>query len=313
VESADFESLARSALGGCTVKMRKLVFLFLRYTGIPFLLRELVQRHYVSIVCLHDPTPEAADRIFTLLKRHYSIIPLSQYLEWRDNPDRPMPPKPMIITMDDGHRGNYLLAPVLKTHNIPVTVFLCSGIVGTHRHFWWTTVKNKAEREALKRMRDGDRLARLVQSGYAETREYEDRQALSQAEIQALKPIIDFQSHTRFHPILSKCTAERAAGEIVGSKCELEERFGVVAYALAYPNGDYSRRDLGLVQSAGYRCALTLDGGYNTLKTDPTRLRRIPLDDAADENELVVKASGLWEGLMTVARPRLPGLRKERH
>ena len=293
------------------MKLRELVFLLLRYTGIPFLLRELVQRHFVSIVCLHDPTPEAADRHFTVLKRLYTIIPLLQYLEWRDNPDLPMPPKPMVVTLDDGHCGNYVLEPVLKKHNIRVTMFLCSGIVETRRHFWWTKARDRAEREALKRMLDADRVTRLGECGYAETREYDVRQALSKAELEKLKPLVDFQSHTRFHPILPNCTTERAAEEISGSRRELEERFGVTAYALAYPNGDYSARDIDLVESAGYRCALTLDGSYNTRRTHPLRLRRIALEDAADESELIVKASGLWE----MMRPLLPnrhGLKKGR-
>jgi peptidoglycan/xylan/chitin deacetylase (PgdA/CDA1 family) len=88
--------------------------------------------------------------------------------------------------------------------------------------------------------------------------------------------------------------------EIAGSKSELEARFGLNIYAMAYPNGDYSDREIEIVRSAGYQCALTLDGGFNETNTDLLRLQRIPIYDQADLNELIVKASGLWDLLIRV-------------
>jgi peptidoglycan/xylan/chitin deacetylase (PgdA/CDA1 family) len=131
-----------------------------------------------------------------------------------------------------------------------------------------------------------------------ETQDYPERQALSDNEIAALKREVDFQCHTLLHPVLPRCSAERAKEEIAKAKAELEQRYGLSIYALAYPNGDYSDREIELVRTAGYDCALTLDGRVNRATTNPFRLDRMGVSDCASANELIVKASGLWDMLL---------------
>jgi poly-beta-1,6-N-acetyl-D-glucosamine N-deacetylase len=244
-------------------------------------------------LCYHNPRPEVFEAHLRVLRRLYHPIPLRRYLDWRRRPEAGLPAKPLVLTLDDGHRNNYLLRDVLARHRVTPTVFLCSGIVGTRRRYWWTAA-SAGDREALKRVPDGERRRRLAHAGYCETAESEERQALTADEVEALKTVVDFQSHTRFHPILPQCADERAREEIAASKTELERRFGLSIYALAYPNGDYSLRDAELARQAGYECALTLDGGSNARTTPAFGLRRIPISDSAGRHELVVKASGLW-------------------
>jgi len=293
--------------------MRKYLFLLLRLSGIPLLLRILLQKDKVTVLCYHDPSPDVMDAHLRILKSRYNIIPLWQYIEWRIGKSvERIPPYAMVITLDDGHRNNALLRPVLQQSGTPLTVFLCSAIVGTHRHYWWTRVSTAADREALKRLPDEERRARLARWQHTDTTEYSDRQALSRQEIEELRPLVDFQSHTRFHPVLPECQTQRAADEIAGSKTDLEQLYGLPIYAIAYPNGDYSRRDVELAKAAGYTCALTIDGGYNTTDTDLFRLQRIPVDDQADANELIVKASGFWDMIQTALGRRRYGCRPSR-
>jgi poly-beta-1,6-N-acetyl-D-glucosamine N-deacetylase len=275
--------------------MRRIVFLLIRLTGIPFFLREFVQRRRVTILCYHDPDPEIADLHIRVLKRLYNIIPLSAYINARSNPEaEALPIKPLVITFDDGHMRNHKLLPVFKQHQVPFTIFLCSGIVGTHRHYWWNACVDHKMTRFLKQTTNQDRLARLAEIGYHERSEFSDRQSLSHSEIEELRIVADLQAHTRFHPILPQCTNERAWDEIAGSKADLERDYGLNIYAFAYPNGDYSDRDAEFAQRAGYACALTIDGGYNTTRTDMFRLKRVRMYDLADVDELIVKASGLW-------------------
>jgi len=230
-----------------------------------------------------------------VLKARYNVIPLRQFIEWRaGRSNSSLPPYAMVVTLDDGHRRNVELAPVFKAHGIQATIFLCSAIADTNRHYWWQAHHDHEEMVRLTRIPDADRLRRLADLGFTEDKDYEERQSLSKGEIAALNDLVDFQSHTRLHPVLPACTTERAVNEIAGSKAELEHNFGLTIYALAFPNGDYSDRDISLVRDAGYACALTLDGGYNNRNTQIYRLRRLRLSDYADENELIVKASGLW-------------------
>lgn len=42
------------------------------------------------------------------------------------------------VTFDDGYRDNILTAlPILERHEIPATIFVVSGAVGSPREFWW--------------------------------------------------------------------------------------------------------------------------------------------------------------------------------
>ena len=278
-----------------TPTIRKLAFLTLRLTLLPFVLRELYQRKKVMIIVYHAPSAPVFDIHLGFLKLIYNIVPLSLYVEAKQTGDfSKLPPKALIITLDDGHRSNYALKDVLEKHDVPVTIFLCSGLIGTHRRFWFLHEETTAIVQQLKTMPDDERLDTLRETSFAETKEFDDRQALCVSELRELNNKADFQSHTVFHPILPYCSSERAEAEIARSKMDLQTRLGNEVYALAYPNGAYSERELRLAENAGYRCALTLDRGFNTERTPLFRLRRICIPDDADQHELLVKASGLW-------------------
>jgi len=255
----------------------------------------------VTIVVYHALQATRAHIHFSALRSCYNVMSLSDFLAARSfQTTERLPSKALVITFDDGHRSNYALTPVIQRHRIPITIFLCSGIVGTQRHYWWSHTNDAGEAQALKALPDERRAETLLDKGHADRREYETRQALSRDEIAEMKCAVDFQSHTVFHPILPACSIERARWEIVESKKALESEHGLKIYALAYPNGDYSDREVGLLQNAGYTCGLTLDAGFNDSETDPFRLRRVALPDDAGVNEVIVKTSGLWTFMKSV-------------
>ena len=132
--------------------------------------------------------------------------------------------------------------------------------------------------------------------------EYEDRQALSLRQLEALAEASDLQSHTRNHPILPSCPSTLASGEILGSADDLERLIGARPRGFAYPNGDYSERDIELVRAAGYECAFTVEPGYNSADTDHYRLKRVLIADDAGETELVACASGAYAILARIIR-----------
>jgi len=237
------------------------------------------------------------------LRKRYNIIPLADYLRARiDGRARKLPPKSLIITVDDGHRSNAQLKSLLQEMEMPVTIFLCSGIVGTHRHFWWLHTRSPSEAKACKQMTDAERLELLLSRDYHPEQEYPDRQALSKSEIEELKSLVDFQAHSVSHPILPACADEKAEHEIERCKTDLERLYGLKIEAFAFPNGDCSERDIVIARNAGYRCALTLDTGINDIDVDLFRLRRIPVPDDASVNELLVKTSGFWRRLKWARR-----------
>jgi len=274
--------------------MKEILFALIRYTGLPFCFREILQRNRVTIVLFHDISPKNAEIMFSYLQKHYSLISLQDFLDNYYAKTWNFPKKPLIITFDDGHTGNYALLPLIKKMHIPLTMFLCAGIVATKRHFWFTVRYPGYSFRALQEMPNRARLAALQTAGFTPLTEFDDVQALSRQEIEEMAPLVNFQSHTLFHPFLPKCTAEEAEQEIAGSKSLLEQEFGLTVNAFSYPNGDYSQRDIELCKKAGYRCAITLDAGCNTADTDVFCLKRLSVNDTDDINELAVKASGFW-------------------
>lgn len=286
--------------------MKSSIFKIIRYTGLPFFFRELIQRNKVTILLFHDISADKGSYVFPFLKKHYNIIALSHYLDAVKN-GKPLPPKAMIITFDDGFVGNYQLLPLIRKFQIPITIFLCSDIIGTHRHFWSNHcegVISDDDIDKLKELPNAERLDALRKYGFEQTREYEDIQALTREQIEEMRPWVDFQAHTCFHPILPQCDDETAKAEITLSKQHLERDFGFVIHTLAYPNGDYSSRDIRFAKEAGYTCAVTVDPGYNDLHTDLFRLKRISVNEAPTMDEFIVKASGCFAILKNIVKNR---------
>lgn len=278
-------------------------FWLLRYSGLAWLMRETRQRRGATFLLYHDIAPALFREHIELLAERYSIISLRDFIRARENGDAfELPPMALVITFDDGHRRNYALLETLEQLNVPVTIFLCSGVVGTNHHYWFLDDLPSAQREGLKSIDDTKRLQCLREHGFDDDRDYPERQALSWEEVAALKPRVDFQSHTVTHPILPQCDGEKSLRELAESKRRLEESLDSVVDVISYPNGDYSDREIELARSVGYRYGVTLDLGSNTMATDPFRLRRIHVDDAAGANELIVRASGLWDTLRALVK-----------
>src|SRR5674476_1094300 len=155
-----------------------------RWSGLPFLLRETVQRRRTTILFYHDIGPEALDLQLSVLSKRYSFIPLRDYVKaLQSGRVSSLPPKSMVVTLDDGFCSNYALLDVFRKHHVTPTIFICSGIVGTNRKFWTLAVGNRDEKERLKRVHDEARLQALASLGYTETASFAERHALSRAEI----------------------------------------------------------------------------------------------------------------------------------
>lgn len=67
-------------------------------------------------------------------------------------------------------------------------------------------------------------------------------------------------AHTRTHPDLRGVSD--LAGEITGSKTDLETMLGHPVRSFAYPSGKYNDRIVNVVRNSGFAVAVTTDGGY---------------------------------------------------
>ena len=275
--------------------MKKLLFKLIRFSSIPFFFREFIQKNKVTILLFHDINTEAANQAFKFLKENYNIISLDLFLEAsKTNNPQLLPPKSLIITFDDGRIGNYALLPIIKKYKIPITIFLCAGIINTNRDFWFSYKHPDLNINEMKKLSTQERLEVLKGVGFSQTKIYKNSRALNKAQIKEMKEFVNFQSHTMFHPILPNCSDAEALEEIKNSKFVLENNFNLKINAIAYPNGDYSDRDILICKEAGYKLGITVDYGFNTIEMDLFSLKRLSVNDTDNIDELIVKSSGFW-------------------
>jgi peptidoglycan/xylan/chitin deacetylase (PgdA/CDA1 family) len=75
-----------------------------------------------------------------VLRSSRSVIALPDLVETlrRGYHPRQHPRQPVVVTFDDGYADNVDTAkPLLERYEIPATVFLVTGAIGSDREFWW--------------------------------------------------------------------------------------------------------------------------------------------------------------------------------
>lgn len=256
-------------------------------TGLARATRALLWRDRVAVLLYHDPDPATLDRHLTYLRRFCDLVPLTAV--YGPSTGRPR----AAITLDDGHAGNAALLPIFIKHNVRPTIFLCSRIVGRPRSHWWLHPGSlKVGHERLKRMTNDERLAQLAANGYHQ--DGDDRPTgLTVEQMAQMSKYVDFQAHTRFHPILTRCSDSECAAEIGDSKHEIEALLSNTCEHFAYPNGNYGEREVELVRAAGFKSARTCDIGWNDQHSDPFRLRTIIIDDTASTLRFAAQLTGI--------------------
>ena len=261
----------------------------IRWSGLAWLIRQTVARRRVGVLMYHDPGPEEFDAHLSYLARRYRFISLDKLVEALRRRDfSSLPHRSLVITIDDGHRGNARLVEVLRRHGVRPTIYLTTGVVGTDKPFWFTSF-DYAERERLKRLPNEQRLAAL-----ATLQSPTDPQALAPDDLQALMPLVDFGAHTRSHPSLTTCSDAECWEEIAQSKADVEQLTGRPCRHFSYPNGDYSFREANIARACGFSSARTADPGWNGPTTDPYRIRILSGPDRASLTRLIADLSGAW-------------------
>ena len=209
------------------------------------------------------------------LKRWYHIIPLDEIVVNIKNKEKFSCPT-IVITIDDGFKDNYDLAyPILRSFNLPATIFLTSGLINTQKAPWVdeigialsnteitelhvgelfeeevvTISSNEHKAKTLHRIYEklvsldhkkkaylvAALLSTLKENAYLETRE---RFMLSWEEIEKMSQNnISFGAHTLTHPTLSRMSFEDAVHEIIESKRVIEKQLGIRVKHFAIPNG----------------------------------------------------------------------------
>lgn len=240
------------------------------------------------------------------IRRNYEALPLGHALSLLDA--GALPRRAVSITFDDGYRelmdGAF---HILRDLNLPATVFLVAGHVGTDLPFWWEEVAfrlkmlNKEDLAAFLRTVDlripverPDRILKIIDAlkGMPVDRREKclgdlraltgdvclPRMSLTWDEVRTVRSWgISVGSHSMTHPILTFLGDEALERELRISRETIESMTGGSCRLLAYPNGDHDDRVRAAAQRAGYRWAVTMERGSNDHGADPFALRRHPI------------------------------------
>ena len=108
----------------------------------------------------HLPATEFRSQL-AFLTRHYNLVRLDDLVRAATD-GASLPPRPAVITIDDGYRSIYEVAyPLLQEFRAPAAVFLATGFVDERQYLWTDRVEyavNHAEPGALDVNADGDRI-----------------------------------------------------------------------------------------------------------------------------------------------------------
>lgn len=243
---------------------REIIAFIVKCSGIPFFIREIYARNKVGILLYHSPSPDVLDKHLDYLSKRYRFISLDTLVDAIYSKDwSNIPEKALVITLDDGRKGNFKLLEIFKKYHVKPTIYLCTQLVGNNRHF---------------------------QEGFSSE---QNEQFLNDDELAGMNDFVDFQSHTQSHLKLPVCPFGQCEREIRESKIEVEIITGNTCIHFAYPSGYYTKREIDFVKKAGYRSSRTIDVGWNTEDTDPYKLRILGISDDAPLNWLVAQMSGI--------------------
>jgi len=224
-------------------------------------------------------TPAEFEWQMEYVKQHLNPISLSELVGYVKGKNK-LPPRPVVITFDDGFDDNYRCAyPILKKKSMPGTIFLSTGYMGSRETFWYdqlvydicaakeldinvadldivTTRNDSIEMkrgkayeilEAVKKISNIERLSILKRiSAICESdRKKEDQAKSVPLTWEQVKEMsrngIEYGSHTVTHPILSSLEGNELESELVTSKKTIEDVIGKPVETIAYPVGmDYA-------------------------------------------------------------------------
>jgi poly-beta-1,6-N-acetyl-D-glucosamine N-deacetylase len=268
------------------------------YTGIVrrAIKKALRGKYILSIYC---HAPEAAifeSSIHWLLKQGFHFISLGD-LEAIKKGEKEFPKGAVLLTVDDGWKSNQQnVFDIAARYQVPVGIFISTQPI-EEGVFWWSYVKeNKKDIARLKQIPDQSRVDILKKLKEQITI---GRQALTKKQVSeiAANKLVSVGSHTVSHPILINCSDEAAMHEIAYSKNKIETWISKPVRYFSYPNGDYSKREIDIVQRAGYALALTTETDYLTkdrLQQHYT-LPRFEILDNASLSENICRMTGVWQ------------------
>lgn len=166
-------------------------------------------------------TPEVfEEQLKVLQQENFTTVTLDDLVSsWESKTN--LPPKPVILTFDDGYDDFYLNAfPLLKKYNMKATAYIVPGFLDKPRYMTTNQIKELS-----------------------------------------LSPLITIAAHTMNHPDLRQLDKKKTLQEIIESKGYLEQLIGKKVDHFAYPFGKFTEEAMKAVKVAGFKTAVITQYG----------------------------------------------------
>lgn len=223
-----------------------------------------------------------------------------------------LPARALVITFDDGYADNADVAlPILARHGLTATFFVASSFLNGGR-MWNDTIIESVRRtrrtaldltsfglgtigvldaeqrrncihallQVVKYQEPAVRAQSLLQlAQLTGAPELPDDLMMTTGQLRHLhRNGMEIGGHTMGHPILKTLPDELARAEIQGGRDALQALIDAPIDVFAYPNGgpdqDYDWRHVRMVESLGFRGAVTTAHGAAAFRADPFQLPR---------------------------------------
>lgn len=215
----------------------------------------------------------------------------------------PFPKGGVILTVDDGWESNEdNVIAVAEKHEVPITIFVTTGAIESGTYWWPYVAKARKLKmpfpsiENLKKVSNKEREKILKNIKKKVSLE---RQALNLEQLKKTSgsKYIKISAHTVNHPILINCDNEEAFQEIKKSKVQIEQWLNIQVESFAYPNGDYSNREIKYLKQLNFSSAYTTDPAYLT-KERLQKIYELPrfcIFEGVSKAEAICRMTGVWQ------------------
>lgn len=199
--------------------------------------------HYVEVVkdkgdktrISLNTTPDILEQeIKTLAGAGYTFMTNAELTEVLDGKAK-LPPKPVLLTFDDGYRDFYTDAyPILKKYHAKATQYVIAGFLN-HSNNLTTSQMLEIAKEGL----------------------------------------VEIGAHTVHHVWLKGLSLKKVRAEVFQSKVTLEKLIGKPVNSFAYPFGAFDEQAVQVVKEAGYESAVSTIPGIEQQKEQKLFLYRL--------------------------------------
>jgi peptidoglycan/xylan/chitin deacetylase (PgdA/CDA1 family) len=248
-----------------------------------------------------------------VIARHFHAVSMDDVLSFLKG-DKPLPPRSVVVTFDDGYADNYQAAnDILSPAGIPGVFYVAVDCVDKQRLPWpsllrhafltskkerwteadglvWPLSSTQQRIQALDRASEYcGKLSGIPQDQFVESLQQQlgtesprpsQRLMMTWDEVRGLgRNGHTVGSHTMTHPNMAYIPENDARTELVESKRRLEQELGSPVVHFSYPcpalQPHWVERTVSASRQIGYQTAVTTNGGIVRRQDDPLSLRRI--------------------------------------